>query len=97
MTINRERFQFPKLSRRDFLKLGLGYLSFETLLLAGLLKESERIGVNHYIYKDSTLPEEWDGTIVVQISDLHIGQRNLDPVDPDIIKIFQFKFKNIWS
>lgn len=85
MASNSERYQLPKVSRRDFLKLGMGYIGYETLLMAGLLKESERVHVHHYLYRDETLPEEWDGTTVVHISDLHIEQRHTGRVDPDTI------------
>jgi predicted MPP superfamily phosphohydrolase len=86
MSKENKQLQFPKMSRRDFIKAGFGYLAVEGLLLAGLLSESKKIDVNHYVYRNSLFPKEWDGTIIVQISDLHIGQRNKDPVTPDTIR-----------
>lgn len=83
----KERLSLPKVSRRDFLKLAAAYAGYESLLFAGLLKESQHIDVHHYVYHDTTLPREWDGTILVQISDLHIGERGLDPVNPDSVQV----------
>ncbi|GIK83764.1 MAG: hypothetical protein BroJett025_03860 [Patescibacteria group bacterium] len=91
------------LSRREFLKLSAGYFGLkvlkicltysglEALAFAGMLLESERLRINHHIYRDPNFPKEWDGAIVVHISDLHIGQEGVHAVYPEYIRLLSIK------
>ncbi len=94
------------LTRREFLKLGAGYLGLkvfkfflaysglEALVFAGMLLESEQVRINHHIYRDPNFPKEWDGTVVVHMSDLHIGQEGVHAVYPEYIRLLSIKINN---
>ncbi len=61
------------------------YILNEVVFFGRSLEQSKHVQIEHTVYEDESLPEEWDGAIVVHVSDLHIGAEGQSAVDSNAI------------
>lgn len=80
-----EKLTVP-ISRREFLRLGLGSLAYIGAEAAGFAFSAERAkSTEHRVIPllSQRLDPAWDNTVVVHLSDLHVSRRNVDFFTPN--------------
>lgn len=77
--------RFSHLSRREFNKIslsGFGWFFLESFGLAAGVEVAQRVEYEHKRLTFTNWPEEWNGAVFIQISDLHVGEDGVDLISP---------------
>lgn len=84
--INPEKKRF---SRREFLsffaKAGCAYILLETVGFLVSVEVAKHIEITHHVIETKGLTKKWDRTFILHFSDMHISQRGVDFINPDVV------------
>lgn len=78
------------ISRREFLKfilgLSVGYILAETLYFLVAVEAAKHIKISEHTILSNKLAGEWNDTVIVHFSDMHISPRGTDFINPGVIQ-----------
>lgn len=83
------RIRNKEITRRDFLKLGVGafsYAALEYFAFQGALKEAKSLEIFHHVLPIKGLDKKWDRTFIVHFSDLHLSEVGVDFMNPRVLQ-----------